>query len=162
LTSLLGLIPSIVFLSLSFFLLSGSGNLPRKFLVLELLSGGSLSHSLGLRPDTQNQVWIKKFSFLETLRFGYDLALALNYLHYEWSPSIHIIHRDIKPDNIGWTLDGGLKIFDFGLCVAVKAQKDKTEQYRLTGNTGTLRYMAPGNDDLHCHLLLLILYASFR
>jgi serine/threonine protein kinase len=123
--------------------LLGSGTVPRKFLVLELLSGGSLSHSLGLRPDSQNQTWCKKFSFLETLRLAYDLSRALHYLHTEWSNSIHIIHRDIKPDNIGWTTDGHLKIFDFGLCVAVRAQREKTEQYRLTGNTGTLRYMAP-------------------
>lgn len=123
--------------------LLGSGTSPRKFLVLELLSGGSLSHSLGLRPDTNNQVWMKKFSFVETLKVALDLAKAIHYLHSEWSPSVHIIHRDIKPDNIGWTADGSLKIFDFGLCVAVRAQRDRTEQYRLTGNTGTLRYMAP-------------------
>lgn len=123
--------------------LLGSGTSPRKFLVLELLSGGSLSHSLGLRADTNNQVWVKRFSFLETLRLAYDLSKALHYLHSEWSNSIHIIHRDIKPDNIGWSNEGALKIFDFGLCVAVRGQRERTEQYRLTGNTGTLRYMAP-------------------
>lgn len=52
-------------------------------------------------------------------------------------------HRDIKPDNIGFAANGQLKLFDFGLCAAVRAQREKTEQYRLTGNTGTLRYMAP-------------------
>jgi hypothetical protein len=123
--------------------LLGSGNLPRKFLVLELLSGGSLSHTLGLRPDSQNQTWNKRFSFLETLRLAYDLSKALHYLHNEWCSSIHVIHRDIKPDNIGFTANGSLKIFDFGLCVAVRSQRERSEQYRLTGNTGTLRYMAP-------------------
>lgn len=34
-------------------------------------------------------------------------------------------------------------MFDFGLCTCVRSQRDKKEQYRLTGNTGTLRYMAP-------------------
>lgn len=49
----------------------------------------------------------------------------------------------MKPDNIGFAPDGRVKLFDFGLCASVRAQREKTEQYRLTGNTGTLRYMAP-------------------
>lgn len=106
---------------------------------MELLSGGSLSHSLGLRADSQNQTWVKRFSFLETLHLALALAKAIQYLHHDWSSSVHILHRDIKPDNIGFAADGKLKLFDFGLCAAVRAQREKTEQYRLTGNTGTLR-----------------------
>lgn len=53
------------------------------------------------------------------------------------------VHSDLKPDNIGFAADGRVKLFDFGLCASVRAQREKTEQYRLTGNTGTLRYMAP-------------------
>lgn len=143
----------------------GSGKVPRKFLVLELLSGGSLSHALGLRADSRNQTWEKRFTFLETLDFALSLARALKYLHHDWSPAVHIIHRyasacvcllprsrrlnassvhsDLKPDNIGFAADGRVKLFDFGLCASVRAQREKTEQYRLTGNTGTLRYMAP-------------------
>jgi serine/threonine protein kinase len=121
----------------------GSGKSPRKFLVLELLSGGSLSHALGLRSDSRNQTWERRFSFLETLDFALSLAQALKYLHHDWSPSVHIIHRDLKPDNIGFAADGRVKLFDFGLCASVRAQRERTEQYRLTGNTGTLRYMAP-------------------
>jgi serine/threonine protein kinase len=123
--------------------LLGSGTQPRKFLVLEFLSGGTLSHSLGVRSDRVKQRWLKKFTLLETLKLAHGLAQALNYLHNEWSHSVHIIHRDLKPDNIGWSADGVLKLFDFGLSVSVRAQRERTEQYRLTGNTGTLRYMAP-------------------
>lgn len=150
--------------------LLGAGRSPRKFLVLELLSGGTLAHTLGLRFDApervigkptfrgngergsesydpssvpQSGLWKKRFTLLESLHIAYSLAQALNYLHSEWSPCIHLIHRDLKPDNIGWSLDGSLKLFDFGLCASVRAQRERTEQYRLTGNTGTLRYMAP-------------------
>jgi len=123
--------------------LLGSGTQPRKFLVLEYLSGGTLSHSLGVRSDKVKQRWLKKFTFLETLKLANGMAQALNYLHNEWSSSVHIIHRDLKPDNIGWSSDGVLKLFDFGLSVSVRAQRERTEQYKLTGNTGTLRYMAP-------------------
>lgn len=154
---------------------------PRKFLVLELLGGGSLSHTLGLRNNSnsplQNMIknnndnlkknflnsslfsitsgqnssnslpflnlYSKKISFLNSLRIALALSEALQYLHLDWSSSIQIIHRDLKPDNIGWTSDGVLKLFDFGLSTSIRKNKDKSECYKLTGNTGTLRYMAP-------------------
>lgn len=123
--------------------LLGSGIEPRKYLVLEFLSGGTLSSTLGVQSGQTPQRWLKKFTLLETLKLAHGLAEALNYLHNDWSSSVHIIHRDLKPDNIGWSDDGVLKLFDFGLSVSVRAQRERTEQYRLTGNTGTLRYMAP-------------------
>jgi serine/threonine protein kinase len=123
--------------------LLGSGRQPRRFLILELLDGGSLSHTLGLRADTNNKVSKKKFKYLETLQLARSLASSLDYLHNHWHSSIHVIHRDLKPDNIGFTADGKLKLFDFGLCACVRTNADRKDQYRLTGNTGTLRYMAP-------------------
>ena len=36
-----------------------------------------------------------------------------------------------------------LKLFDFGLCTCVKKHDDDTQTYEMTGNTGSLRYMAP-------------------
>jgi serine/threonine protein kinase len=36
-----------------------------------------------------------------------------------------------------------MKIFDFGLSTCVKARKEQTEAYKMTGYTGSLRYMAP-------------------
>jgi serine/threonine protein kinase len=123
--------------------LLGSGRLPRRFLILELLDGGSLSHSLGLRADTNNRLAKKKFNYLETLHLARSLASSLEYLHSRWDSNIHVIHRDLKPDNIGFTAEGKLKLFDFGLCACVRTSSNRSDQYRLTGNTGTLRYMAP-------------------
>jgi len=50
------------------------------------------------------------------------------------------MHRDIKPDNI--LLNDGLhiKLADFGLSRTIKKKNDK---YRMSGCTGTLRYMSP-------------------
>jgi len=146
--------------------LLGSGTVPRKFLILECLQGGTLAHILGLRPvdplllppsdrpelpsvstaysiSPTPTVMITQLSFLEILYLLQDLAKSLHYLHKEWCDNIHILHRDLKPDNIGFTSDGKLKLFDFGLAAIVRAQKESTEAYKLTGNTGTLRYMAP-------------------
>ena len=49
-----------------------------------------------------------------------------------------------KPDNIGFDASGEVKIFDFGLAKRLSPE-DKVEGdlYNLTGNTGSLRYMAP-------------------
>lgn len=131
--------------------LLGSGKYPRKFLVLELLEGGTLAHALqgsSSSPPSRSSCCCqhgkkRRFTLLQTMQLAHDLSKALCYLHNEWDEAVHVIHRDLKPDNIGWTADGVLKLFDFGLCASVRAQRDKTEQYRLTGNTGTLRYMAP-------------------
>jgi len=112
-------------------------------LVLELLDGGSLSHALGVRVDKNQRSWRRHFSFLEALRLGRAMAGALEYLHDSWNDHMCIIHRDLKPDNIGFTADGNIKLFDFGLCSVVRKRKGVNETYEMTGNTGTLRYMAP-------------------
>jgi serine/threonine protein kinase len=88
--------------------------------------------------QTFNEVWLERLVVL--LR----IADALSYMH-----SKGVVHRDINPDNIGFTYDNDVKIFDFGLAKALfddkgevnKAQVD--ELYDLTGVTGTLRYMSP-------------------
>ena len=49
----------------------------------------------------------------------------------------------MKPDNVGFTADGTLKLFDFGLCTCVKTTSSPGDVYEMTGNTGSLRYMAP-------------------
>ena len=45
---------------------------------------------------------------------------------------------------MGFSLDGrAFKIFDFGLCRVVKKRTSSDRTYEMTGNTGSLRYMAP-------------------
>lgn len=76
----------------------------------------------------------------ERCTVAYDLASALKYLH-----DLNIIYRDLKPDNIGFDVRGDVKIFDFGLAReydrSISTSADGT--YKMTGDTGSPRYMAP-------------------
>ena len=49
----------------------------------------------------------------------------------------------MKPENIAFTIDDNVKLIDFGLSTCVKKRMSLNDVYQLTGNTGSLRYMAP-------------------
>lgn len=82
----------------------------------------------------------KRRAFLaDRMQVAMDVAAAMSYLHGRG-----VIYRDLKPDNIGFDIRGDVKIFDLGLSKELRpssAQRDGT--YNLSGNTGSLRYMAP-------------------
>jgi serine/threonine protein kinase len=80
-----------------------------------------------------HQIWVDRITV------SASIANAMAYLHNQ-----NIIYRDLKPENIGFDEHGQVKIFDFGLAKKIYDQ-DRLENglYRLTGNTGSLRYMAP-------------------
>lgn len=81
----------------------------------------------------------KKNLLIDKLNVAYDLASALSYLHDNC-----IIYRDLSPDNVGFDVRGEVKIFDFGLAKELlPSSKLPDGNYKLTGYTGSLRYMAP-------------------
>jgi serine/threonine protein kinase len=80
----------------------------------------------------------KKEIFFERIRLSIHIASAMQYIH-----SLNLVYRDLKPDNIGFTNDGIVKLFDFGLTKELKPTlkvKDGSNNYRLTGNT--VRYFS--------------------
>lgn len=79
---------------------------------------------LGKRDDLLNRI--------ETIAL--PIAEAMEYLH-----SQNVIFRDLKPSNMGFDIEGNVKLFDFGLAREIPHNSDR----RLTGATGSRRYMAP-------------------
>jgi serine/threonine protein kinase/Tfp pilus assembly protein PilF len=101
----------------------------QKYLVLEYIPGGTLNKKLKqLKSKDQ------RFSVTEVLNYGLQLAEGLAHAHRH-----HIIHRDVKTDNILLTEESKVKLTDFGLA-KLRGSVHKTK----TGSTlGTLAYMSP-------------------
>jgi tetratricopeptide (TPR) repeat protein len=77
------------------------------------------------------------------IQLGIQLANGLAAAHHE-----HIIHRDLKPGNLRLTVDGQLKILDFGLASWLDPDADlaKTLSFSELAQEsagGTLPFMAP-------------------
>ena len=122
----------------------GAGKSPRRFIVLEYLTD-TITNVLSKRSKQSGFSLFRKpvFTYSEILETSMQLASALYYIHETMHAGATIIHRDLKPDNVGLAADGSLKLFDFGLSTCVIRRTSPLESYKMTGNTGSLRYMAP-------------------
>ncbi|CAM9489288.1 unnamed protein product [Scytosiphon promiscuus] len=127
--------------------LIGAGNQPEHFLLIERLDGGTLAqrcgNALNIRDRRRRFRHKRPFTYEELLRQGLQLAEALQYMHDDAMPGKLVVHRDLKPDNIGFDAQGNLKLIDLGLGRVVSKSGDDNATYRMTGETGSLRYMAP-------------------
>jgi len=84
----------------------------------------------------------------ERLDVAQQLADAIAYLHSE-----NVLHRDLKPDNIGFDIHGDLKVFDFDIARVCPTSNESISSRRLTAKSeetfhmtqkvGSPRYMSP-------------------
>jgi serine/threonine-protein kinase len=97
-------------------------------LVMEFVEGMSLRAHLATRKPEPG-FWTIATECAEALKAAHDAGL---------------VHRDIKPDNIMVTADGGIKILDFGLAHRMaNFIAPETTTASLVVPAGTPRYMSP-------------------
>ncbi len=94
------------------------------FLAMEFVEGPTLKEKIAERP----------LKLEEALDLAIQIAQGLDAAHGK-----RIVHRDIKPGNILLTLQGQVKITDFGLA----ALADKTRLTKGGESVGTPAYMSP-------------------
>jgi len=104
------------------------------FLVMELLEGETLAHRFERKARTLliEEVLLIADKLLDILAAAHDK---------------HIVHRDIKPDNIFLTHSGEVKVLDFGIArmreMSPHLSPPKTSSTRSGSTMGTPAYMAP-------------------
>lgn len=125
----------------------GSGTDPRRFIVLEYLECGTLKNLLQKNQTARLPRTLfgntSSFTYMELLNHAVEIAEAFDYIHRRCHYDAIILHRDLKPDNIGIRANGRFVLIDFGLATAIYGNKHSDEVYEMTGFTGSARYMAP-------------------
>jgi serine/threonine-protein kinase len=98
------------------------------FLVMEYVPGGTT-----LRDLIRNEAPVPP---LRALALTEEILVALTEAH-----EAHLVHRDMKPENVLITPSGRLKVADFGLARAVSTATTSTATSGVL--MGTVSYMAP-------------------
>src|SRR5262249_54920017 len=103
----------------------------RPYLVMEYLEGETLR-------DVSRR---RGLSVSEAVACGIQIADALRLVH-----QAGIVHRDISPANLFFTVEGGVKLLDFGIAKLVTPGRRKQRASIDSDRdilTGTVHYMSP-------------------
>eukprot|EP00545_Synedropsis_sp_CCMP1620_P000646 CAMPEP_0119011142 /NCGR_PEP_ID=MMETSP1176-20130426/5482_1 /TAXON_ID=265551 /ORGANISM="Synedropsis recta cf, Strain CCMP1620" /LENGTH=532 /DNA_ID=CAMNT_0006963919 /DNA_START=88 /DNA_END=1686 /DNA_ORIENTATION=- len=106
------------------------------FLLLDRLNADSLTERIREWADgeitaSRHERAKRLEDRLKTVALG--ISEGMKYLHKNM-----VIYRDLKPSNIGFARSGEVKLYDFGL-----AREILDDGRKMTGYTGSARYMAP-------------------
>jgi serine/threonine-protein kinase len=107
------------------------------YIALEYIEGVDLAH---LRHPVEQRG--ERLPPLLMAKVIHDAAIALDHAHHAVGASgepLHVIHRDISPQNIMVRVDGVVKVVDFGVAKS-RAQMVRTQTGLLKGK---LQYMPP-------------------
>jgi len=105
------------------------------FLVMELLDGETLAHRFERKA--------RSLVIEEVLLVADQVLDVLTAAHEK-----HIVHRDIKPDNIFLTRTGGVKLLDFGIA-RLRELSTESSATRSGSTMNTPAYMAPEQARAH-------------
>eukprot|EP00325_Prymnesiales_sp_UTEX-LB-985_P011143 CAMPEP_0174754480 /NCGR_PEP_ID=MMETSP1094-20130205/105759_1 /TAXON_ID=156173 /ORGANISM="Chrysochromulina brevifilum, Strain UTEX LB 985" /LENGTH=639 /DNA_ID=CAMNT_0015960351 /DNA_START=99 /DNA_END=2019 /DNA_ORIENTATION=- len=97
--------------------------------IMEYASGGDLAGLIATQKKSG-----KRLPEAEILRMAAEIMSAISYCHHE----LHLLHRDLKPQNIFLGKDGEVKLGDFGISKVLGASKAMAQT-----QCGTPLYMAP-------------------
>ncbi|MCO4744022.1 MAG: serine/threonine protein kinase [Proteobacteria bacterium] len=116
-------------------------------LVMEYLEGVDLKWMMQFLK-ARGEVFPRNALFEISLATCSALDAAYNGRPLQGGEPLRVIHRDIKPSNIFATVNGGVKVLDFGTARANFAEREAKTQALSFGSQG---YMAPermlGEDD---------------
>ncbi len=104
------------------------------YIMMEKIDGDHLGNFI--TNKTRNKSMSSSVSKYSRYQICTQLINVIKFLH---SCNPPIIYRDLKPENIMIDRFNNVKLTDFGLC----RYMPETSEYKLTGGTGTIRYMAP-------------------
>ena len=82
------------------------------------------------------------FPMVYALKIASSVCEGLHYAHQRadaWGNPLHIVHRDVTPENVFVSFDGTVKILDFGIAKA-RGQTGETTAGEIKGK---LSYMSP-------------------
>lgn len=108
------------------------------FIVMDFVSGRNLRQVVSKLAESQKSFGVDHIAFI-----GKEIAAGLDHAHRcldgTTGQPLHIIHRDISPQNVMVSYDGEVTIVDFGI-----AKSDSRDEFTRTGVLkGKFGYMSP-------------------
>jgi len=117
------------------------------YIAMEYIQGKDLLALHNLCRRTRQRLPVPLAAYI-----GARMADGLDYAHRRRGPdgqSLGIVHRDVSPQNVLVTYDGGIKVIDFGIAKARARDHKETAAGILKGKFG---YMSPEQIDGGRHI----------